>query len=105
MLYHALRMLLSYKCYYLHIPKVSIFVCALCICVYLIGDIFLKHFHKLREEANINPAGRVQSERISVSPGKKYNIKRFQQLGLSATAKLKSAGRGGPKKRQLFPEI
>ena len=47
----------------------------------------------------------MQSERISVSPGKKYNIKRFQQLGLSATAKLKSAGRGGPKKRQLFPEI
>ena len=46
----------------------------------------------------------MQSERISVSPGKKYNIKRFQQLGLSATAKPKSAGRGGHKKRKLFTD-
>ena len=69
----------------------------MCACVH--------EFLCIREEANINPAGRVRSKRISVSPGKSITSKDVQQLALSATPKPKSAGRGRPKKRPSSPEI
>lgn len=69
----------------------------LCLCVKFCACVH--EFLCIREEANINPAGRVRSKRISVSPGKSITSKDVQQLALSATPKPKSAGRGRPKKR------
>ena len=75
---------------------------SLCECVYVYVSNFVHMYMSflcIREEANINPAGRVRSKRISVSPGKSITSKDVQQLALSATPKPKSAGRSRPKKR------